>query len=53
MGDGKSEISASWSQQRIMYYLLLKKNTNVILTEPLEIGVEFKTINITLYFINW
>lgn len=54
MGDGKSEISASWSQQKIMYYLLLLKiNTSVILTELLEIGVEFKTINITPYFINW
>lgn len=29
------------------------KNTNVILTEPLEVEVEFNTINITLYFINW
>lgn len=54
MGDGKSKMSASWSWQRIMYYLLfLKINTNVILTKQLEIGVEFNTINITLYFINW
>lgn len=52
--DGKIKISASWSQQRIMCYLLfLKINTNVILTEPLEKGVEFNTINIILYFINW
>lgn len=36
-----------------MYYLLfLKINTKVILTKQLEIGVEFNTINITLYFIN-